>query len=312
MTIGHFLETFSYCRRFCTASVTLPVPEDSQSQMPQMKTSCCGLGAFQAILKNSNKENGYSATKNIKLFSYEELKHATKDFHAGNRIGRGGFGTVYKGTLKNKTQVAVKLLSAESKQGIQEFLTEIDTITNVKHPNLVELIGCCVQGDNRILVYEYVENSSLDRVLLGPTTNTINLDWSKRSAICIAMPKVLLEWAWELYQEGRFLELVDPQLQQYPEDQIIRFIKVALFCTQAAAKQRPSMTQVVAMLSKKSRLHEKQLTPPGIIQDLVGITKSSNNQHTPLVSSTKDSSAVISSDPLLADSPVSVNEMIPR
>ncbi|XXG40517.1 hypothetical protein AAC387_Pa01g1211 [Persea americana] len=382
--------------------------------MPQMKTSCCGLGAFQAILKNSNKENGYSATKNIKLFSYEELKHATKDFHAGNRIGRGGFGTVYKGTLKNKTQVAVKLLSAESKQGIQEFLTEIDTITNVKHPNLVELIGCCVQGDNRILVYEYVENSSLDRVLLGPTTNTINLDWSKRSAICIgtarglaflheeldphivhrdikasnilldrnfipkigdfglaklfpdnvshlstrvagttgylapeyamrgqltkkadvysfgvlileivsgrnnaksswsAMPKVLLEWAWELYQEGRFLELVDPQLQQYPEDQIIRFIKVALFCTQAAAKQRPSMTQVVAMLSKKSRLHEKQLTPPGIIQDLVGITKSSNNQHTPLVSSTKDSSAVISSDPLLADSPVSVNEMIPR
>ena len=72
-----------------------------------------------------------------------------------------------QGTLKNKTQVAVKLLSAESKQGIQEFLTEIDTITNVKHPNLVELIGCCVQGDNRILVYEYVENSSLDRVLLG-------------------------------------------------------------------------------------------------------------------------------------------------
>lgn len=72
-----------------------------------------------------------------------------------------------QGTLKNKTQVGVKLLSAESKQGIQEFLTEIDTITNVKHPNLVELIGCCVQGDNRILVYEYVENRSLDRVLLG-------------------------------------------------------------------------------------------------------------------------------------------------
>lgn len=387
---------------------------DSQSQMSQVKTSCCGLGAFLAILKKSNKENGYSTTKNIKLFSYEELKHATKNFHAGSRIGRGGFGTVYKGTLKNKTQVAVKLLSAESKQGIQEFLTEIDTITNVKHPNLVELIGCCVQGDNRILVYEYVENRSLDRVLLGPTTNTINLEWSKRSAICIGtarglaflheeldphivhrdikasnilldrnfipkigdfglaklfpddvshlstrvagttgylapeyamrgqltkkadvysfgvlileivsgrnnaksswsgMPKVLLEWVWELYQEGRLLELVDPQLQQYPEDQILRFIKVALFCTQAAAKQRPSMTQVVAMLTKKSRLHEKQLTPPGIMQDLVGITKSANYQQTPLVSSTKDSSAVSSSDPLLADSPVIVNEMIPR
>lgn len=61
----------------------------------------------------------------------------------------------------------MKMLSAESKQGVHEFLTEIDTISNIKHPNLVELVGCCVQGKNRILVYEYVENNSLDRALLG-------------------------------------------------------------------------------------------------------------------------------------------------
>lgn len=59
------------------------------------------------------------------------------------------------------------MLSAESNQGVQEFLTEIDTISSVKHPNLVELFGCCVQGKNRILVYEYVENNSLDRALFG-------------------------------------------------------------------------------------------------------------------------------------------------
>lgn len=63
--------------------------------------------------------------------------------------------------------MAVKTLSAGSKQGVREFLTEINTISNVKHPNLVELVGCCVQGPSRILVYEYLENNSLDRALLG-------------------------------------------------------------------------------------------------------------------------------------------------
>ncbi|XP_041995913.1 uncharacterized protein LOC121746047 [Salvia splendens] len=71
------------------------------------------------------------------------------------------------GVLKNGREVAVKVLSAESKQGEREFMTEIDTISNVKHPNLVELLGCCVYGRNRILVYEYLENSSIDRALLG-------------------------------------------------------------------------------------------------------------------------------------------------
>lgn len=74
---------------------------------------------------------------------------------------------MFQGTIQNKQDVAVKVLSAESRQGIREFLTEIDVISNVKHPNLVELIGCCVEEDNRILVYEYLENSSLDRALLG-------------------------------------------------------------------------------------------------------------------------------------------------
>ncbi|KAI3846775.1 hypothetical protein MKX03_028291, partial [Papaver bracteatum] len=70
------------------------------------------------------------------------------------------------GVLRNGSQVAVKALSAESRQGVHEFLTEIDVIANVRHPNLVELIGCCVEGTNRILVYEFVENNSLDRALL--------------------------------------------------------------------------------------------------------------------------------------------------
>lgn len=72
-----------------------------------------------------------------------------------------------QGILKDKKEVAIKRLSAESKQGENEFLTEIQTISNIRHPNLVQLIGCCVQGSSRMLVYEYLENNSLSNALLG-------------------------------------------------------------------------------------------------------------------------------------------------
>jgi hypothetical protein len=75
--------------------------------------------------------------------------------------------SMFQGTTRSMQDIAVKVLSAESRQGTREFLTEIDVISNVKHPNLVELIGCCVEGDHRILVYEYLENGSLDRALLS-------------------------------------------------------------------------------------------------------------------------------------------------
>lgn len=72
-----------------------------------------------------------------------------------------------QGVLRDGTQVAIKSLSAESKQGTNEFLTEINTISNIKHPNLVEVVGCCVEDNNRILVYEFLENNSLASSLLG-------------------------------------------------------------------------------------------------------------------------------------------------
>ncbi|CAO2823828.1 unnamed protein product [Amaranthus hypochondriacus] len=309
---------------------------------------------------------------NIRQFNYDELRLATNDFDASNKIGRGGFGTVYKGILKSGLKVAVKTLSAESKQGLREFLSEINTIANVKHPNLVELIGCCVEGANRTLVYEYVVNNSLDRALIGYTSDRSQLNWEKRSAICLGtaralcflheelvphivhrdikasnilldkdfQPKIgdfglaklfpddithistriagttgylapeyvvgghltmkadvysfgvlileiitgqsnsksnwggelklLLEWAWQLYEEGRLSELVDTEMGEYPKDEVIRFIKVALFCTQANANRRPLMSQVIEMMSTKTRLNEKQLAAPGFFPDSIG------------------------------------------
>ncbi|MED6195487.1 hypothetical protein PIB30_038337 [Stylosanthes scabra] len=155
----------------------------------------CGCFGASTLKKKSpshtpNEIDGYPLD-NVKHFSDKELRLATDNYHPSNKLGRGGFGTVYKGTLKDGSQVAVKTLSAGSRQGVREFLTEIKTISNVKHPNLVELVGCCIQGPNRILVYEYVENNSLDRALLGTRGINIRLDWRKRSIICMGTARGL-------------------------------------------------------------------------------------------------------------------------
>lgn len=104
---------------------------------------------------------------NVGIYTYKELGHATNDFSPANKIGEGGFGSVYKGKLKDGRIAAIKVLSAESRQGVKEFLTEIRVISDIMHENLVKLYGCCVEGNHRILVYNYLENNSLAQTLLG-------------------------------------------------------------------------------------------------------------------------------------------------
>ncbi|KAH9544878.1 hypothetical protein CY35_12G018900 [Sphagnum magellanicum] len=102
------------------------------------------------------------------IFSYSELKAATKDFHPDMRLGQGSYGVVYKGIFPNKNKVAVKQLFNESQQSIDEFLNEIILITGVKHRNLVKLKGCCITtSKKRLLVYEYVEKNDLEETLFG-------------------------------------------------------------------------------------------------------------------------------------------------
>ncbi|KAK8594788.1 hypothetical protein V6N13_015704 [Hibiscus sabdariffa] len=103
-------------------------------------------------------------------FSYSELKTATEDFNPSNKLGEGGFGPVYKGILSDGRVVAVKQLSVASNQGNDHFVTEIATISAVQHRNLVKLYGCCIGGNRRLLVYEYLENKSLDQALFGTRT----------------------------------------------------------------------------------------------------------------------------------------------
>nr|POE84429.1 putative lrr receptor-like serine/threonine-protein kinase [Quercus suber] len=236
-------------------------------------------------------------------FSYAELKTGTADFNPDNKLGEGGFGPVYKGTLNDGRVIAVKQLSVTSHQGKNQFLTEIATISAVQHRNLVKLYGCCIEGDKRLLVYEYLENKSLDQALFGK--RTLNLDWSTRFDICLGVARdphkharcrdywvsctgvrhawhltekadvfafgvvalelvsgrpnsdssleeekiYLLEWAWQLHENNREVDLVDFKLSEFNEEEVKRLIGVSLLCTQASPMLRPSMSRVVAMLT---------------------------------------------------------------
>ncbi|CAA0818526.1 Probable LRR receptor-like serine/threonine-protein kinase [Striga hermonthica] len=284
-------------------------------------------------------------------FGYAELRAATDGFSPCNKLGEGGFGPVYKGTLGDGRVVAVKQLSMASHQGKCEFVAEIATISSVQHRNLVKLYGCCIEGDKRLLVYEYLVNKSLDQLLFGDRSKSPYLDWATRYEICLGVarglaylheesrlrivhrdvkasnilldsdlvPKIsdfglaklyddkkshistrvagtigylapeyavlglltekadifsfgvvaleivsgrpnsdssleddmiyLLEWAWNLHEDNKQLNLADPTLHEYNPHQVRRIIDIALLCTQASPALRPPMSRVVAMLS---------------------------------------------------------------
>ncbi|KAI3982046.1 hypothetical protein MKX01_018952 [Papaver californicum] len=125
-------------------------------------------------------------------FEYKQIKAATENFSPANMIGRGGFGPVYKGVLLNKTAIAVKSLSSNSKQGKREFLNELNTISRLRHPNLVRLYGHCAVDNKFLLVYEYMENSCLATALSGSRPNLKErLDWQTRVKICIGIARGL-------------------------------------------------------------------------------------------------------------------------
>nr|KYP40210.1 putative LRR receptor-like serine/threonine-protein kinase At1g56130 family [Cajanus cajan] len=285
------------------------------------------------------------------IFNYSELKNATDDFNLDNKLGEGGFGPVYKGTLNDGRVIAVKQLSVQSNQGKSQFITEIAIISTVQHRNLVKLHGCCIERNKRLLVYEYLENRSLDKALFGMNDRIcLNLNWSTRYDICLGVargltylheesrvrivhrdvkssnilldhehiPKIsdfglaklyddkmthistrvagtigylapeyamrghltekvdvfsfgvvlleivsgrsnsdsslegdkmyLLEWAWHLHENNNVLDLVDPRLSDFNEEEVKQVVRIGLMCTQTSPTLRPSMSRVVAML----------------------------------------------------------------
>ncbi|XP_024923336.3 cysteine-rich receptor-like protein kinase 10 isoform X2 [Ziziphus jujuba] len=115
-------------------------------------------------------------------FSFKSIEIATSKFSDCNKLGKGGFGEVYKGILINGKEIAVKRLSKRSGQGAEEFKNEVVLVAKLQHRNLVRLLGFCLEGEEKILVYEYVPNKSLDYFLFDPKKRD-QLDWSIRCNI---------------------------------------------------------------------------------------------------------------------------------
>ncbi|XP_021719538.1 G-type lectin S-receptor-like serine/threonine-protein kinase At1g11330 [Chenopodium quinoa] len=116
--------------------------------------------------------------EDLQILEFDKLAEATDSFHEYNLLGAGGFGQVYKGKLEDGQEIAVKRLSRASGQGAEEFMNEVALISKLQHRNLVKLLGCCVEGEEKMLIYEYMPNKSLDAFLFDPEKRK-SLDWQK-------------------------------------------------------------------------------------------------------------------------------------
>ncbi|KAK3415437.1 hypothetical protein EUGRSUZ_H01063 [Eucalyptus grandis] len=133
----------------------------------------------------------------LPLFGLSTVAIATNYFSTDNKIGEGGFGPVYKGVLRGGQEIAVKMLSRNSSQGLHEFKNEVLYVSKLQHRNLVKLLGCCIEEEN-LLIYEFMPNGSLDLFLFDPTQRK-RLDWSTRFNIINGIARGLLY----LHQDSR-------------------------------------------------------------------------------------------------------------
>ncbi|KAL4368183.1 hypothetical protein GQ457_05G029850 [Hibiscus cannabinus] len=136
----------------------------------------------------------------LPYFDMSTIAAATDNFSSDNKLGQGGFGPVYKGVLINGKEIAVKRLSKHSGQGVQEFKNEIVLIAKLQHRNLVRMLGCCIEGEEKMLIYEFLPNKSLNTIIFGMSTFDLSLlDWKKRFEIICGIARGMMY----LHQDSR-------------------------------------------------------------------------------------------------------------
>ncbi|XP_058182085.1 cysteine-rich receptor-like protein kinase 44 isoform X3 [Rhododendron vialii] len=185
----------------CTPDLSKQQCEDCLQQAIEDIPKCCGFGpvggrvlkpscnfryenaSFLGVIPDAESESGdgMSSVESLQ-YDFDTVSAATDNFSDVNKLGQGGFGVVYKGKLLNGQKVAVKRLAQGSHQGDTEFRNEVLLVAKLQHRNLVRLIGFCLEGTERLLIYEFVPNSSLDKFLFDPNRRD-QMDWAKRSKI---------------------------------------------------------------------------------------------------------------------------------
>ncbi|KAH9304122.1 hypothetical protein KI387_008526 [Taxus chinensis] len=148
-----------------------------------------GLVIFLCVRRRRSMLKSSEYPGSLTVYSYRELQIATKNF--SERLGGGGFGSVFKGTLADKTLAAVKKLEGVS-QGEKQFRMEVSTIGTIQHVNLIRLKGFCSEGSSRLLVYEYLHNGSLDKLLFSKAEGAPVLDWNTRFGIALGTARGIL------------------------------------------------------------------------------------------------------------------------
>ncbi|KAL2462694.1 G-type lectin S-receptor-like serine/threonine-protein kinase CES [Forsythia ovata] len=158
-------------------SVNIGVDEaEKRTLLHELEETITSPGKYS---KSSDKIDKMSQ---VHFFSLENIAMATNNFSTANKLGEGGFGPVYKGVLPGGQEIAIKRLSRNSGQGLTEFKNEILLIAKLQHTNLVRLLGCCIQGQEKVLVYEYMPNKSLDFFLFDHSKREL-LNWTNRTNI---------------------------------------------------------------------------------------------------------------------------------
>ncbi|KAK1288615.1 Cysteine-rich receptor-like protein kinase 25 [Acorus calamus] len=215
--------------------------------------------AYKKLLggKTRNTEN-----TNSLLFDFDTLRVATDDFLDSNKLGEGGFGPVYKGRLPDGEEIAVKMLASDSGQGLEELRNEVVFVAKLQHKNLARLLGCCL-GEEKMLVYEYLPNTSLDKYLFDPVKRKL-LNWEIRYKIIegIARGLLYLHEDSQLRIIHRDLKASNILLDGDMNPKISDFGLAKLFVPPPASAAFPSYTNILTLPPKIKLLYEILATSP--------------------------------------------------
>ncbi|KZV18266.1 serine/threonine-protein kinase [Dorcoceras hygrometricum] len=203
--VDNVVEILSWCTSFAETSECCNLVADLQDYTFQSvceelvsprKVDSVNSNTIMIISKNITDLRQSSGNGDLDIFTYEEMKLATKHFRPDHVLGHGGFGIVYKGVIDDNvrpgyktTRVAIKELDPEGLQGDREWLAEVNYLGQLRHPNLVKLVGYCCEDDHRLLVYEYMASGSLEKNLFHRVRTT--LSWHKRLKIALDTAKGL-------------------------------------------------------------------------------------------------------------------------
>ncbi|CAN1317043.1 L-type lectin-domain containing receptor kinase IX.1 [Linum perenne] len=212
----------------------------------------------EVVEKEMSMTDEFSRGAGPRRFSYSDLVSATNNFSLDWKLGEGGFGSVYKGYLRDYsgTPVAVKRISKDSRQGIKEYSTEVKIISQLRHRNLVQLIGWCHDKAELLLVYQFMPNGSLDTHLFG------NSDVFSFGVVCLeiatgrrvvdyiepGLEMGFVEWVWDLYGTGKLRMAIDRRLVELDEKEIECLMVVGLWCAHPDSTQRASIRQAIQVL----------------------------------------------------------------